>query len=133
MCVWVEDQDRALSFYTEKIGFEIRDDARIGNIRWVTVGHPEQQQLRLVLSQISALDPESAAAMRNMIVNGMINGGGLLSGDCAADYERLAAKGVDFVQAPTSRPYGVEAIFRDDTGNLWGIVQLAQRQDAPTA
>lgn len=123
--VWVEDHDRALSFYTGKLGFEIREDVRVGTVRWVTVGHPVQPYLRVALIEIdSALDEEAAAAVHTLQSKGAINGGGLSTGDCRATHQDLAAKGVTFVQEPADRPYGVEAIFKDDSGNLWGMVEL---------
>lgn len=125
MYVWVEDQDRALAFYTQKLGFEIRDDVRAGERRWLTVGHPEQIDLRLALTAISpTLEPGAATAMRDMQAKGAINGGGLTTDDCQAAYQDLAAKDVTFVQEPAARPYGIEAIFTDDSGNLWGLVEF---------
>jgi catechol 2,3-dioxygenase-like lactoylglutathione lyase family enzyme len=122
--VWVEDQDRALSFYTEKLGFEARDDIRIGDRRWVTVGHPTHPELRLVLSPIGPpLHPETVEHIREMLARGDIIGGGFSTDDCRKTYEELAAKGVTFVKQPEERPYGVEAVLQDDSGNLWGLVQ----------
>jgi catechol 2,3-dioxygenase-like lactoylglutathione lyase family enzyme len=122
--VWVEDLDRALAFYTDKLGFEVRDDVQIGDVRWLTVGHPNQRSLRLVLSEINlSLDSEAAAQVREMLAKGAINGGGLMTDDCRKTYEELTAVGVTFMQPPADRPYGTEAIFRDDSGNLWGLVQ----------
>jgi catechol 2,3-dioxygenase-like lactoylglutathione lyase family enzyme len=122
--VWVENQDRALAFWTEKLGFDVRDDRRMGAVRWTTVGHPEQPQLTLVLAPIGAtLDAEAAGHVRGLLAKGAINGGGLLTDDCRATHAALTGKGVEFVQEPEDRPYGIEAIFRDDSGNLWGLVQ----------
>ncbi|HLX49781.1 MAG TPA: VOC family protein [Streptosporangiaceae bacterium] len=124
MYIWVEDQDRALAFYTKKLGFEIRDDVRMGGRRWLTVGPPGQPDLRLALTAMSALEPGAAAAVRDMQAKGTVNGGGMTTHDCHATYRDLLAKGVSFVQEPADRPYGIEAIFEDDSGNLWGVVEF---------
>jgi uncharacterized glyoxalase superfamily protein PhnB len=130
MYVWVEDQERALSFYTQQLGFEVRDDVRAGDRRWLTVGPPGQPGLRVALTDLTAaLDPGAAAAVRDMQAKGAVNAGGLTTPDCAAAYRDLLAKGVSFVQEPAARPYGTEAIFTDDSGNLWGLVEF--RPPAP--
>jgi catechol 2,3-dioxygenase-like lactoylglutathione lyase family enzyme len=123
--VWVEDHDRAISFYTEKLGFELCEDVRMGDRRWVTVRHPLRPDLKLALSEISSLDTQSVESIRQLQEKGLLNAGGLATRDCRGEYLELAGRGVSFVLEPTARPFGIEAVLRDDSGNLWGLVQPA--------
>jgi catechol 2,3-dioxygenase-like lactoylglutathione lyase family enzyme len=122
--VWVEDYDRALAFYTDKLGFEVREDATLGGRRWVTVGRPHQPALRLVLRLIGPpLDDAAAAHVRELLGSGSLIGGGLVTDDCRAAFAELCGRGVRFLVEPAERPYGIEAVFLDDSGNAWGLVQ----------
>lgn len=122
--VYVEDQDAALEFYTGKLGFELRQDVTMGDYRWLTVGHPSQPELNLVLSAVGPpLDAESAEAVRRLLGKGAMNAGGLQVDDCRKTFEELSAKGVEFLQEPSDRPYGVEAVMRDNSGNWWVLVE----------
>jgi predicted enzyme related to lactoylglutathione lyase len=122
--VWVEDQDRALDFYRRMLEFEVRDDVRIGERRWLTVGPADQPDVRVVLTPISAqADPTVAANIRQLLASGVVVAGGLTTDDCRGTHADLTARGVRFVEPPADRPYGTEAVFADDSGNLWGMVQ----------
>ncbi|HEY1488267.1 MAG TPA: VOC family protein [Micromonosporaceae bacterium] len=122
--VWVEDYDRALAFYTGKLGFEVREDATLGGRRWVTVGHPDQPALRLVLRLVGPpLDDTAAAQVRELLGSGSLIGGGLVTDDCRAAFAELSGRGVRFLVEPAERPYGIEAVFLDDSGNAWGLVE----------
>jgi catechol 2,3-dioxygenase-like lactoylglutathione lyase family enzyme len=125
--VWVLDQDRAKEFYTEKLGLEVRTDMTMGEggMRWLTVGAKDQPdvELTLMVPGSPAMDPESAEAMRTLVSKGVLGAGVLATDDIHGDYEKLTARGVEFLQEPQERPYGTEAIFRDDSGNWFSFTQ----------
>jgi predicted enzyme related to lactoylglutathione lyase len=124
--VYVTDQDRAKSFYLEKLGFEVRDDARMGTFRWLTVAPKAQPDACIVLMPIAAgpmLNDEQAKQLRTLVEAGALGGGVLETDDCRRDYEELKAKGVQFAREPKEMPYGIEALFRDDSGNFYSLTQ----------
>ncbi|MFE4538901.1 VOC family protein [Streptomyces scopuliridis] len=125
--VWVLDQDRAKEFYTEKLGLELRMDMTLGEggMRWVTVGARDQPEvvLTLMVPGSPAMDEESAAAVRALVAKGVLGAGALATDDIHGDYEQLRARGVEFIQPPQERPYGTEAILRDDSGNWFSFTQ----------
>ncbi len=125
--VWVLDQDSAKAFFTEKLGLEVRDDMTLGEggMRWLTVGAKDQPDLSLALMVPGppSMDPGSAAHMRALIAKGVLGAGAFNTDDCQAEYERLSAAGVEFVQKPERRPYGVEAVFRDDSGCWYSLTE----------
>jgi len=125
LTVWVDDQDEAKAFYTEKLGFEVGTDVSMGDgYRWLTVRHPDQPELELTLMRPGPpLDEESAGAIQRMLDKGAIGACGLATDDCHKTYEELVAKGVEFIQEPSDRPYGVEAIIRDNSGNWLVLVE----------
>ncbi|MEV4684379.1 VOC family protein [Streptomyces kurssanovii] len=131
--VWVLDQDRAKEFYTEKLGLEVRTDMTMGEggMRWLTVGAKDQPdvELTLMVPTASSMDPESAAAMTTLVSKGVLGAGVLATDDIHGDYEKLKARGVEFLQEPQERPYGTEAIFRDDSGNWFSFTQRRQGGD----
>jgi predicted enzyme related to lactoylglutathione lyase len=125
-CVYVIDQDRAKAFYTEKLGLEVRDDARMGDFRWLTVAPKTQPDACIVLMKIAPgpmLNQEQADQLRGLIEAGVISGGVLETDDCHRDYEELKARGVTFVREPKEMPYGIEALMRDDSGNFYSFTQ----------
>jgi catechol 2,3-dioxygenase-like lactoylglutathione lyase family enzyme len=123
--VWVTDQDEAKAFYVDKLGFEETADITMGNdYRWVTVAHRDHPELQLTLSKPGPpLDDEAAEAFRRMLAKGTLGAVGLATNDCRATHKELAAKGVEFIQEPADRPYGVEAILRDNSGNWLVLVE----------
>jgi catechol 2,3-dioxygenase-like lactoylglutathione lyase family enzyme len=131
--VWVLDQDSALKFYTEKLGFEVRADAQMGEggARWLTVGVKNQpdHSITLMLPGPPAADPESAKQLRALVAKGVLGAGVMSTDDCRAAYEELSARGVEFVQEPKQRPYGIEALFRDDSGNWFSLTQRYAQLD----
>lgn len=128
--VWVLDQDRAKEFYVDKLGLEVRTDMTLGEggMRWLTVGAKDQPDvvLTLMLPGGPAADEESAAAIRTLVSKGILGAGVLATDDIHGDYEKLKAKGVEFLQEPQERPYGTEAIFRDDSGNWFSFTQTKE-------
>ena len=129
MSLFVTDPDEARRFYTEVLGFEARADVTLGDYRWLTVGHPEQPELDIHLTVPGPpLDPEMIEAVRRALANGTMGGFGLKTDDCRKTYEELTAKGVEFVQPPADRPYGVEAVIRDNSGNWLVLVEPREFQ-----
>jgi len=123
--LYVTDQDEAKKFYIDKLGFVERTDVTLGDgFRWVTVGHPSQPELDVTLMVPGPpLDEDMADAVRRALAKGSMGGVGLQTDDCQKTYKELTAKGVDFVQTPAERPYGVEAILRDNSGNWLVLVE----------
>ena len=123
--VFCLDQDKARDFYVDLLGFEARTDATMGEgFRWVTVGHPSQPELDVTLMTPGPpLDAEAADFIRRQLEKGQMGGLGLRVDDCRKTHEDLTAKGVTFVQEPAERPYGVEAIIRDNSGNWLVLVE----------
>ena len=126
--VWVHDQDEALAFYTEKLGMELRDDVTVpemGNFRWLTVGLPGQD-VALTLMSVPGppvFDEDTRAKLLEVMAKGAAGGLFFSTDDCRASYEELRKKGVEFGQPPTEQPYGIDAGFRDPSGNQARLVQ----------
>ena len=123
--VYCLDQDAARDFYVDVLGFELRTDATMGDtFRWVTVGHPSQPELEITLMIPGPpLDPEAADFLRSQLQKGQWGGFGMQVDDCRKTYAELTAAGVTFVQEPAERPYGVEAVMRDVSGNWLVLVE----------
>ena len=123
--VWVTDLEQSKDFYTDVLGFEVGDDLTFGpDFRWLTVFHPNQPELHLHLTTPGPpLSEELVAAMRRAQAEGGLPGVGLRVDDCAATHRTLVAKGVEFLQEPQDRPYGVEALMRDNSGNWIVLVE----------
>jgi catechol 2,3-dioxygenase-like lactoylglutathione lyase family enzyme len=122
--VYCLDQAATRDFYVERLGFEPRIDATMGDFRWVTISHPNQPELEVTLMTPGPpLSPEAAAFVRGQLESGGMGGLGLRVDDCRKTYEELSAAGVEFLQEPADRPYGVEAVMRDNTGNWLSLVE----------
>ena len=122
--VYVLDQDRAKDFYLNKLGFEVRDDARMGPFRWLTVGPKAQPDVRIILMAIAAgpaMDEPQCALLRKLVEGGAMGGGVLVTDNLKRDYEELKAKGVEFPEPPVEQPWGFAAVLKDDSGNYWSI------------
>lgn len=127
--VWVLDQDAAKAFYTERLGFEVKTDRSTDDgFRWITVHAPDQPDVVLVLGEAAPpmIAAEQAPRLRELIATGTFGVGVLRTDDCRATHAQLAARGVQFIQEPEPRPYGVEAVLRDDSGNWFGLVEEAR-------
>jgi catechol 2,3-dioxygenase-like lactoylglutathione lyase family enzyme len=127
--VWVHDQDEALAFYTEKLGLELRDDVsfpEMGGFRWLTVGVPGQD-VSITLMAVPGppvFDEDTRSQILSLLAKGA--SGGLFFGtdDCRASYDELSGRGVEFQQEPTEQLYGIDAGFRDPSGNSFRMAQL---------
>jgi catechol 2,3-dioxygenase-like lactoylglutathione lyase family enzyme len=130
--VWVHDQEEALAFYTEKLGLELRDDVTIpelGNFRWVTVGVPGQKDVAIVLMAVPGppvFDEETRKQIQALVAKGAATGLFFATDDIHGTYEELKGRGVQFQQEPTEQPYGIDAGFRDPSGNQMRMAQLSQ-------
>ncbi|HVX34377.1 MAG TPA: VOC family protein [Solirubrobacterales bacterium] len=128
--LWVHDQEEALKFWTEKVGFEVRADVTLpemGDFRWLTVSPPGQEDVSIVLMAIPGepmLDPATQEQIRDLAAKGFAGTVFLTTEDCQADYEALVARGVEFSEAPEERPYGIDAGFRDPSGNSIRLTQV---------
>jgi len=126
--IWVHDQDEALAFYTEKLGLELRDDVtlpELNNFRWLTVGIPGQD---VAVSLVAVpgppvFDEDTRAQILNVMAKGAAGGLIFSTDNCQASYEELKTKGVEFQQEPSEQPYGIDAGFRDPSGNQARMVQ----------
>jgi predicted enzyme related to lactoylglutathione lyase len=122
--LYVNDQDESKKFYTDVLGFKEASDVTMGDFRWVTVSHPAQPELQVTLMVPGPpLDPDMIDAVKRALANGSMGGFGIATDDCHKTYEELMAKGVEFVQAPAERPYGIEALLRDNSGNWLVLVE----------
>ena len=123
--LYVRDQDEALAFYVEKLGFRVHTDVRNGEYRWLTVQHPEQPSFQLGLFAPGApvLDTGTAQTVRAIVAKGAMPPLVLNVDDCRAAYEQLRARGVEFTQEPMDRYGTVDAGFRDPSGNGWKMIQ----------
>jgi uncharacterized glyoxalase superfamily protein PhnB len=130
--LWVHDQDEALAFYTEKLGFEVRTDAtlpELGNFRWLTVGPAGQPDIAIVLMAVPGppvMDEEVANQVRSLMATGFAGTVFLTTEDCQASYEELKARGVEFTEEPEERPYGIDSGFRDPSGNSFRLTQVRE-------
>jgi uncharacterized glyoxalase superfamily protein PhnB len=127
MPIYVKNQNEALRYYTEKLGFEIRDDVTNGDFRWLTVGSKDQPDMELILMPLKPdhnLSAEDVQVMSKLVENGKLAHHVWHTDDVKRLYETLSAKGALFVMPPTDRPYGViEAILKDNSGNVFVLHQ----------
>ena len=128
--VWVNDQDEALAFYTDKLGMELREDVTVpelGNFRWLSVGVPDQDDVSITLMAVPGppvFDEETRKQIHGLLAKGASGGLFFATDDVRASYEELKSRGVEFGQEPTEQPYGIDAGFRDPSGNNFRIAQL---------
>jgi catechol 2,3-dioxygenase-like lactoylglutathione lyase family enzyme len=130
--VWVHDQDEALDFYTKKLGMEVRSDvtlAEMGNFRWLTVGPVGQPDVAIVLMAIPGppmMDAATAEQVKSLMAKGFAGTIFLTTDDVHASYEELRSRGVEFVEEPEERPYGIDSAFRDPSGNNFRLTEVRE-------
>ncbi|MGL5811662.1 MAG: VOC family protein [Nocardioides sp.] len=128
--LWVHDQDAALAFYVDKLGMEVRADVSLpemGGFRWLTVSPPGQPDFSIVLMAIPGppmIDEATSAQIGDLMGKGYAGTVFFQTPDCQASYEALAERGVEFVDKPTRMPYGIDASFRDPSGNNFRLTQV---------
>ncbi len=134
--LWVHDQDEALAFYTQRLGMEVHADVTLpemGNFRWLTVGPAGQPDVAIVLMAIPGppvMDAETGEQVRTLMAKGFAGTIFLRTDDCHAAYEELTGRGVEFVEQPEERPYGIDSAFRDPSGNH---IRLTEVREMATA
>ena len=128
----VADQDVMIEFFVSKLGFEVRNDVQMGaefegagkGFRWLTVGPPDQPDVEFILADPGMGNDEATAEqIRALVAKGALGAGVLETDDIQKTHEELSARGVVFTQAPEQRPYGYEALLRDDSGNWFSLVE----------
>jgi predicted enzyme related to lactoylglutathione lyase len=130
--LWVRDQDEALAFYTEKLGWEVRSDytlPELGDFRWLTVGPSRQPDVAVVLMAIPGepvIEPADADRLRDLMAKGLAGTLFLTTDDCQAAYEELRSRGVEFTEEPEERPYGIDSALRDPSGNSIRVTQVRE-------
>ncbi|MEU8250705.1 VOC family protein [Nonomuraea sp. NPDC048916] len=127
--LYVLDQDEALEFYVGKLGLEVNTDADLGFMRWLTVNVPGSPDREILLMRpgAPAHDDATAAQVRDLLTKGALGALIFSTGDCRKTYETLRARGVEFIEEPTERPYGIDCALRDPFGNPIRISQRTQR------
>jgi len=130
--LWVHDQDEALAFYTKKLGMEVRSDvtlAELGDFRWLTVGPAGQEDFAITLMAIPGppvMDEETADQVRTLMAKGFAGTVFLTTDDIRSDHEELKGRGVEFTEEPEERPYGIDAGFRDPSGNSLRLTEVRE-------
>jgi len=128
--IYVNNQDEALSFYRDKLGFKLHTDAMIGaDFRWLTVTAPDQPDFEIILMEPKPgmlMDEDTANQLRAIMAKGVLGAGAFHTDDCRKTYDELKERGVDFLSEPTERPYGIEAVFRDNSGNWFSLTQPSE-------
>ncbi len=128
--IWVHDQDEALAFYTDKLGMVVRSDVTVpemGNFRWLTVSPPDQEDMTIVLMAVPGppmVDEATRAQIADLMGKGYAGTVFLTTDDCQKSYEELTGRGVEFIDTPFQQPYGIDASFRDPSGNNFRLTQL---------
>jgi catechol 2,3-dioxygenase-like lactoylglutathione lyase family enzyme len=121
--LWVHDQEEALDFWTNKVGFEVRSDIsmpELGDFRWLAVGAPGQEDFAIALLAIPGapvMDDNTKTQVEDLMAKGFAGSVFLNTDDVQAAYEELRGRGVEFTEAPSERPYGIDSEFRDPSGN----------------
>ena len=128
--IFVSNQEEALSFYRDKLGFKVHTDAMIGeDFRWLTVCASDQPDFEIILMEPKAgmlMDEAAATQLRALIDKGILGAGAFHTDDCRATYDELKGKGVVFLSEPTERPYGIEAVFKDNSGNWFSLTEPSE-------
>jgi catechol 2,3-dioxygenase-like lactoylglutathione lyase family enzyme len=136
--LWVRDQNEALEFF-RKLGFDIREDVKNGDYRWLSVASPEQPDLSLVLAKPGyPMDAETAEHVSTAVAKGMLSTLVFTTDDCFATYGELKSKGIEFTRPAADHGYGIDAAFRDPSGNEFRLLQpkdpsAAQKKAAGSA
>jgi predicted enzyme related to lactoylglutathione lyase len=125
--LWVLDQDEALEFWTQKIGWEVRADItmpELGDFRWLSVGPSGQEDISVVLMAIPGapvMDDAAKKQLEELVAKGWAGTVFLTADDVQATYEELKDRGVEFTEAPAEQPYGIDSEFRDPSGNKFRL------------
>lgn len=125
--IFVNNQNEALEFYRDKLGLKVHTDAMIGaDFRWLTMCTHDQPDFEIILMEPKPgmlMDEQTSQQLRAIMSKGVLGAGVFNTNDCRATYEELKAKGVQFVSEPAERHYGIEAVFKDNSGNWFSLTQ----------
>jgi catechol 2,3-dioxygenase-like lactoylglutathione lyase family enzyme len=128
--IFVQNQEEALAFYRDKLGFRVHTDAKINDdFRWLTMCTNDDPDFELILLEPKPgmlMDEETSKQMRAIMAKGVLGAGAFNTDDCQGTYDELKAKGVEFISAPAQRPYGIEAVFKDNSGNWFSLTQPSE-------
>jgi len=122
----VDDHDKAIEFYRDALGFEVRNDVRAYGMRWVTIGPPSQPDINIVLEPPAAdpgISPSDREAIGDLLAKGLLRGLNFKTPDLDAIFDRVQATGAEVVQEPMDQSYGRDCAFRDPAGNMIRILQ----------
>ncbi|AKN68659.1 MULTISPECIES: VOC family protein [Streptomyces] len=123
----VDDHDKAVAFYRDVLGLEVRNDVGFEGMRWVTLGSPLQPDVEIVLEPPDAspdASPADKQALNELLAKGLLRGVIFTTPDCDALYERVRRSGADVLQEPMDQPYGVrDCAFRDPAGNQLRFIE----------
>ena len=122
----VDDHEKAIAFYRDALGFEVRNDVSAYGMRWVTIGSPSQPDINIVLEPPAAdpgISPEDREAIADLLAKGLLRGLNFSSPDLDATFERVQATGADVIQEPMDQSYGRDCAFRDPAGNMIRIIE----------
>jgi uncharacterized glyoxalase superfamily protein PhnB len=124
--VQVDDPDRALAFYRDALGLEVRNDVARESFRWITVGSGSQPGVEIVITNYVNGGPDDGDAVAALLAKGALNGVHFHTGDLDAAFEQVKASGAEIVQEPADQPWGVrDGAVRDPAGNLVRIQQIS--------
>lgn len=130
--IWVKNQQQALEFYRDKLGFEVDTDAMIGeDLRWLTMRIKDQPGFEIILTEPKAgmlLDEESAGQLRSLIDKGVLGGGVFDADDIYKTYDELKARGVEFKGPPSVQSWGTATVMKDNSGNWFSLSQEKEAQ-----
>jgi predicted enzyme related to lactoylglutathione lyase len=122
----VDDHDKAIAFYRDALGFEVRNDVSAYGMRWVTIGSPSQPDVNIVLEPPAAdpgISPEDRVALGDLLAKGLLRGLNFSTPDLEGTFDRVQATGAEVVQEPMDQSYGRDCAFRDPAGNMIRIIQ----------
>ncbi|HKE56621.1 MAG TPA: VOC family protein [Pyrinomonadaceae bacterium] len=128
--IFVKNQNEALEFYRDKLGFKVHTDAMVGDdFRWLTICTNDQPDFEIILMEPKAgplMDEETSAQLRALVAKGVLGAGVFDTDDCRGTYNELKARGVEFLSEPAERPYGIEAVFKDNSGNWFSLSEHSE-------
>jgi predicted enzyme related to lactoylglutathione lyase len=122
----VDDHEKAIAFYRDALGFEVRNDVRAYGMRWTTVGPPSQPDINIVLEPPAAdpgISPSDREALGDLLAKGLLRGVNLSTPDLDATFEHVVASGAEVIQEPMDQSYGRDCAFRDPAGNHIRLIE----------
>jgi predicted enzyme related to lactoylglutathione lyase len=122
----VDDHEKAIVFYRDALGFEVRNDVRAYGMRWTTVGPPSQPDINIVLEPPAAdpgISPSDRETLGDLLAKGLLRGVNLSTPDLDATFEHVVASGAEVIQEPMDQSYGRDCAFRDPAGNHIRLIE----------